>query len=81
MAISLVMTSDDLKDMNKATFDAFIQSGNYALSKTEAYKQFGKVHIDTLITNKLLKDSSELPGKCKFLLSDIIAATKAWEKM
>lgn len=81
MATSLVITSDDLKDMNKATFEAFIQSGNYALSKTEAYKQFGKILIDTLITNKLLKDTSELPGKCKFILSDIIAATKVWEKM
>jgi hypothetical protein len=81
MATSLVITSNDLKEMNRATFDAFIQSGNYALSKTEAYRQFGKVHIEMLITNKLLKDKSELPGKCKFLLSDIIAATKVWEKM
>lgn len=81
MKTSLVITSDDLKDMNKATFDAFIQSGKYAVTLTEAYKQFGKAHIDILITNKLLKNSGELPGKHKYLISDIIAATKAWDAM
>lgn len=81
MKTSLVITSEDLKNLNKATFDAFIQSGKYAVTLSEAYKQFGKAHIDLLITNKLLKNVGELPGKHKYLISDILAATKAWELM
>lgn len=59
---TLVITTDDLRELNKAIFDAFIQSGQYALSKSQAYKQFGKVNIEILITNKLLRNTSDLPG-------------------
>lgn len=78
---TLVITTDDLREINKATFDAFIQSSQYALSKSQAYKQFGKVNIDILITNKLLKNTSELPGKNRYLLCDIITAFAIWKRI
>ena len=76
--MNLVITPNDIQKINKATFDAFLESGKYAYSKAEAYKVFGKVQIDLLITNKLLEDTSDLPGKCRYLLSDIIAAFHIW---
>lgn len=79
--MNLVITLDDIRKLNRATFDAFIESGNYALSKKQAYKQFGKAQIDLLITNKLLKDTSEFPSRCKYLISDIISAFHIWESM
>ncbi|MFT3994384.1 MAG: hypothetical protein QM660_08755 [Dysgonomonas sp.] len=78
--MNLVITPNDLQKINKATFDAFLESGKYAYSKAEAYKVFGKNQIELLITNKLLKNTSELPGKCRFLLSDIIVAFHIWNK-
>lgn len=79
--MNLVITPFDLQKINKATFVAFLESGKYAYSKNEAYNVFGKVQIELLITNKLLEDTSDLPGKCRFLLSDIIAAFHIWNKM
>lgn len=85
MKTSLVITSEDLKNLNKATFDAFIQSGKYTLTLVEAYSQFGKPLINTLITNKLLhnmnRQTSGRGAKHRYLISDIIAAIKAWEVM
>lgn len=78
---TIVMTDTDLKEMNKATFDAFIQSGKYAFTYTQACEQFGKAQIDILIANKLLKDTSELMGKKRYILSDIIAAQTAFKKL
>lgn len=64
-----------IKDVNKATFEAFIQTGQYALSLRGAYKQFGKTTIEYLITNGYLKKPKVIRGgKCRFLLSDIIVA-------
>ena len=79
--MNLVITPIDLQKITKATFKAFLESGKYAYSKTEAYRVFGKVQIDLLITNKLLSDTSDLPCKCRFLLSDIITAFEIWNKM
>ena len=79
--MNLVITLEDLLKINKATFHAFIESGKYAYTLTDAYNVFGKVQIDLLITNKLLKDTSDLPGKCRYLLSDIIAAFHIWNNM
>lgn len=78
---TIVMTSDDLQSLNKATFDAFIESGKYALTYNQACEQFGRAQINTLITNKLLKNTSELLGKKRYVLSDIIAAQVAFKKM
>lgn len=72
--MNLVVSLEDIKQINKATFDAFLSSGQYAVSKSKAYTMFGKENIELLITNKLLSDTSDLPGKCKFLISDIITA-------
>ena len=47
--MTIVMTEKDLQELNSATFDAFIESGKYALSYTESCKQFGKATIDMLI--------------------------------
>lgn len=79
--MNLVITTDDLKNLNKATFDAFIASGSYLLSKNQAYAQFGRGQIDALIANKLLKNTSEFPSRCKFLISDIVSAIHIWNKM
>ena len=79
--MNLVITPNDLQEISKSTFHAFLENGKYAYSKNEAYNVFGKVQIELLITNKLLKDTSDLPGKCRFLLSDIIAAFHVWNKM
>lgn len=79
--MNLVITTTDLQKINKATFDAFLESGKYAYSKTDACSVFGKAQIELLITNKLLEDTSELPGKRRFLLSDIIVAFHVWNKM
>jgi hypothetical protein len=78
--MDLLISLEDLKQMNKATFAAFIDSQKYAYTITEAYKVFGRGQIDTLINHGLLKDTSDLPGKRKFLLSDIITAFKVWEE-
>lgn len=79
--MTIIMTETDIKEMNKATFDAFIESGQYAFTYNQACKQFGRRQIDTFVTNKLLKDTSELLGKKRYLLSDIIAAQTAWKKL
>ncbi len=68
--MNLVITPEDLQKINKATFNAFIESGKYAYTKNDAYTVFGKSQIELLITNKLLKDTSDLPGKCRYLLSE-----------
>ncbi|MBF0651690.1 hypothetical protein IR083_23000 [Dysgonomonas sp. GY75] len=72
--INVTEVRDFLKNMNEATFMAYLRSHKVVYTKSKAYEEFGKVMIDTLITNKLLINSSLFPGKCKFLLSDIIAA-------
>lgn len=85
MSTSLVITSEDLKNLNRATFEAFIQSGKYTLTLVEAYSQFGKPLINSLITNKLLHNmniqTSGRGAKHRYLISDIIAAIKAWDAM
>lgn len=71
----------DIQDVNKATFDAFIESGNYALSYRKACEQFGRDMINALTANKLLIDRSATRGKRRFLISDIISAMAVWDKM
>jgi len=71
-----------MKAINRATFDAFIDSGRYALSKRQAYEQFGKTAIDLLISNKLLKEGKILNGqKQRFLISDIISGIKIFQEI
>lgn len=77
--MTINLNIEELKEINKKTFEAFIESGRYAFTKAEAYKQFGRKQIDTLITNGLLENESELPGKHKYLLSDIITAFHIWD--
>ena len=71
--MTIQLTFSQLAELNKATFNAFIESGSYAFTYTNACKQFGRVNIDLLISNKLLKDTSDLLGKRRYLISDIIA--------
>ena len=47
--MNLAITLNDLQKINKATFDAFLESGKYAYSKSEAYKVFGKSQVELLI--------------------------------
>lgn len=77
----LTLTIKELADINRATFDAFIKSGQYALTKNQAYRQFGREQIDLLIANGMLKDESGLMGKKRYIISDIIAAQKAFIKL
>ena len=79
--MTIALTTENLREMNKATFDAFVQSGKYAFSYNQACEQFGRVNIDILVNNKLLVNTSDILGKKRFLLSDIIAAFEAWKKM
>lgn len=79
--MTIVMTETDIKEMNKATFEAFIESGKYAFTYNQACEQFGRRQIDLLIANKLLTNTSELIGKKRYLLSDIIAAQIALKKL
>ena len=78
--MNLVVTIEDLQDINKATFEAFLETGRYAFSKRGANEQFGRVLMDKIIEEKLLTNKSRLPGKAKYLLSDIIAAINLLEK-
>jgi hypothetical protein len=71
-----------LKQVNRASFDAFIETGKYALSKRQAYEQFGKSTIELLITNRLLSDAKMIEGtKCRFILSDVIAALTVFKNL
>lgn len=70
--MTIVMTEKDLQDLNGATFDAFIESGRYALSYTESCKQFGKATIDMLISHGLLENKSGKNSKKKYYISEIV---------
>lgn len=72
--MTIQLTFRQLAELNKATFKAFIESGNYALTYTDACKQFGRTNIDLLLSNKLLHDTSELIGRKRYLISDIASA-------
>ena len=72
--MTIVMTEKDLQEMNKATFDAFIESGKYALSYTESCRQFGRATIDMIISQGLLENRAGKKSKKKYYISEIITA-------
>jgi len=67
------MTEKDLQELNRATFDAFIESGSYALTRSEADKQFGATVIDTLLSMGILENSGNAKGKKRYYISDIVS--------
>lgn len=77
---TIVMTPDDIKSLNKATFDAFLESGKYAFTYNQACEQFGRRQIDMMLNNGLLKNTNSLIGKRRFLISDIITASEILKK-
>lgn len=78
---TITISYEQLTSIIRASQIAFIDSGKYLLTKSEADDQFGGTLINTLISNKLLKDSRPLKRerlKCRFLLTDIITAIEAF---
>lgn len=77
----MIFELSEVREIVSATFGAFLEQGAYALSYRQACRQFGKTQIDLLIANGLLKNTSDLIGKKKYLISDIITAEAAMAKM
>lgn len=79
--MTIQLTFNELAELNKATFNAFIEAGEYALTYSRACEQFGRTSIDLLLSNKLLKDTSDLIGKKRYLISDIVTAFSIFKSM
>ncbi len=82
--MTVTVEIDKLQQIIAASQRAFIETGMYAITRRQANEQFGKSMIDTLITNRILKDTRKdkiAKSKCRFLVSDIITAIELFEKM
>ena len=82
--MSITLEIDQLQQIISAAQRAFLETGNYTLTRREADRQFGRTTINMLITNKLLKDTRDkkiAKSKCRFLVSDIIMAIELFNKM
>lgn len=71
--MQITLTENDLRELNMATFDAYIKSGKYALTYVQASEQFGRANIDLLLSNKLLEDKGSYKAKKRFYIPDIVA--------
>lgn len=71
--MQITLTENDLRELNMATFDAYIKSGKYALTYVQASEQFGRANIDLLLSNKLLEDKGSYKAKKRFYITDIVA--------
>ena len=79
--MTIQLTFNEIAELNKATLNAFLECGEYALTYTNACKQFGRTSIDLLLSNKLLHNTSDLIGKKRYLISDIVTAFSIFKNM
>lgn len=71
--IMILITAKDLQELNRATFDAFIESGKYSLTYNEASKHFGRTQIDLMISLNIIENRSTSKCKKRYYISDLVA--------
>lgn len=79
--MTIELTIPDLQAMNRATFDAFIESNRYALTYQQASEQFGRAKIDLLVNNGLLENRGSYKAKKRYYISDIVAGIETLNKI
>ena len=82
--MTLTLEISELQSIIAASQRAFLETGKYTLNRRQANEQFGSSMINTLINNKLIKDTRTkiiAKTKCRFLVTDIITAIEVFNKM
>lgn len=70
----MTFTAKDIQELNRATFDAFIESGKYSLTYNEASEHFGRTQIDLMISLNLIENRSTSKCKRRYYISDLVTA-------
>ena len=79
--MTVELTIPDLQAMNRATFDAFIESNRYALTYQQASEQFGRAKIDLLVNNGLLENRGTYKAKKGYYIMDIVSGLEIFKRM